>query len=224
MAHLLHIDSSALSVGSVSKETAATFRMAWHEVRPASEVTYRDLGSEAVPALTDASLLAFTVGPDSRTKKQTAAFEVRMALVQEVIVADEYLFSVPIYNWGIPAPFKAWLDQVILPGYTLSTTDQAPLAGRPATLILTCGGDPRSVKESWDLVQPYLEKVLGQALGLDLTIIKAQLTVAEMTPDMAELIPVAWEQRTAAHAAARTQAQRAAIDVAATTWPQRERL
>jgi FMN-dependent NADH-azoreductase len=203
MAHLLHIDSSALSVGSVSKEIAATFRMAWHEMRPESEVTYRDLGSEAIPALTDDSFLAFMVGPDGRTKEQEVAFEVRMALVQEVLVADEYLFSVPIYNWGIPAPFKAWLDQIIVPGYTLSTADYAPLAGRPATLILTCGGDARSVKESWGLVEPYLEKVLSQTLGLDLAIIKAQLSLADITPDLAELIPVAWEQRTAA----RTQAQ-----------------
>jgi FMN-dependent NADH-azoreductase len=217
MAHLLHIDSSAFSVGSVSKEIAATFRMAWHETRPESEVTYRDLGSEAVPALTDDSLLAFAVGPDGRTKRQAAAFQVRMALVQEVLVADEYLFSVPIYNWGIPAPFKAWLDQIIVPGYTLSTADYAPLAGRPATLILTCGGDARSVKESWGLVEPYLKKVLSQVLGLDLAIIKAQLAVVEMTPDMAELIPVAWEQRTAAHAAARTQAQRAASAFSAIT-------
>ena len=56
-------------------------------------------------------------------------------------------------------------------------------------------------------MQPYLETVLGKAMGLDLTIIKAQLTLAERNPAMADLIPAAKEIRAAAHTAAESHAR-----------------
>jgi FMN-dependent NADH-azoreductase len=209
MAHLLHVDSSALSVGSVSKEVADTFRKAWQEAHPGGTITHRDLGLQPVPALGEAGIHAEHVPVEQRTPQQAAAYAVRHELVEEVLAADTYLFTVPMYNWGIPSTFKAWLDQIILSGRTLTFDGNPPLGGRPATVVLAYGGgyDPGAPREGWDFVQPYLETVLGKALALDLTVIKAQLTLAERNPAMADLIPLSKELRAAAHAAAQSRAR-----------------
>jgi FMN-dependent NADH-azoreductase len=217
MAHLLHVDSSALSLGSVSKEIAATFRVAWREAHPDGEITHRDLGLEPVPPLSETTIAAGFTPAEARTPEQAEAFAPRARLIQEVVDADAYLLTVPMYNWGVPAPFKAWLDQIILAGHTTSFGGTPPLAGRPATVILSYGGgyDPGTPREGWDFVQPYLKNVLGEAIGFDVTFIKTQLTLAEKTPAMAELIPLAKEQRAAAHATADTHARSVAAKLSA---------
>jgi FMN-dependent NADH-azoreductase len=134
-----------------------------------------------------------------------------------VLDADAYLFAIPMYNWGVPATFKAWLDQIIIVGQTLVPEGSGPLAGRPATVVLSYGGgyDPGMPKEGWDFVEPYLRRVLGEAFGLDLTVIKAQLTLAETVPAMSELIPLARKQQSAAHDAADAHARAVAAKFAA---------
>jgi FMN-dependent NADH-azoreductase len=212
MAHLLHIDSSALASGSVSKEIATTFRKSWEQAHPDGTVTYRDLGIDPVPALVEAGITAGFTPEDSRTPEQVEAFAARSVLVEEVLVADAYLLSVPMYNWGVPATFKAWLDQILVVGRTADLSDNPPLSGRPATVVLSYGGgyDQGTPRAGWDFVQPYLETVLVKAMGLDLTVIKAQLTLAERNPAMAELIPASHQQREAAHAAADQHARKVA--------------
>jgi FMN-dependent NADH-azoreductase len=213
MAHLLHVDSSALSSGSVSKEIADTFRKAWQEAHPFGTITHRDLGLDPVPALGEAGIHAAFAPADQHTAEQAEAFGLRSRLVEEVLAADAYLLTVPMYNWGVPATFKAWLDQVIMSGRTLSFGEDQPLAGRPATVVLAYGGgyDPGTPREGWDFVQPYLETVLGKALGLDLTVIKAQLTLAGRNPAMAEFIPAAQQIRAAAHESAQAHAHAVAV-------------
>jgi FMN-dependent NADH-azoreductase len=201
MARLLHIDSSALSSGSVSKDIASTYLAAWQQAHPDGEIIHRDLGSAPVPPLLEAGIIASVLPAEARTPDQAAAFAERLELAREVLDADTYLLTVPMYNWGIPSTFKAWLDQIILAGHTANFAGEPPLGGRPATLILSYGGgyDPGMPREGWDFVQPYLETVLAKALGLDLTIIKTQLTLAERNPAMAGLIPQAKQQLSEAH-------------------------
>lgn len=218
MAHLLHVDSSALSAGSVSKEVADTFRKAWQEANPTGTVTHRDLGAAPIPALAEEGIRAAFIPAENHTPAQAGAHAIREELVREVLEADAYLFTVPMYNWGVPATFKAWLDQVIVGGKTVAFAPAtAPLTGRPATVILAYGGgyDAGTPREGWDFVQPYLETVLHKALGLDVTFIKVQLTLAESNPAMAELIPLAKEIRAGAHATAESHARAVAAGLAA---------
>jgi FMN-dependent NADH-azoreductase len=217
MVRLLHIDSSALSAGSVSKEIAETFRVAWAQAHPDGVVTYRDLGLTPVSPIAETDIHAAFTPAEQRTEEQAAAATRRDELISEVEQADAYLFTVPMYNWGVPATFKAWIDQIIQRGRTLAFGSQPPLGGRPATVILAYGGGygPGTAREGWDFVQPYLETVLGKALGLDVTFIKAELTLAERNPAMADLIPMAKEIRSEAHAAAESHARAVAARIAA---------
>jgi FMN-dependent NADH-azoreductase len=208
VARLLHVDSSLFAVNSVSKEVAKTFRETWTKEHPGGEVVYRDLGAEPVPALTEAALTGGFTPEDQRTPEQKAALELREQLVNEVLEADAYLFGVPMYNWAVPSAFKAWLDQIILQGKTVGP-DPLPLAGRPATVVLSYGGGyfPGTPREGWDHVQPYLETVLVKALGLDVRFVTVQLTLAERNPAMAALIPQSKELRAKGHEEAAAHAK-----------------
>lgn len=216
MAQLLHIDSSLFSEASVSKEIARTFRRTWAAEHPGGLVTYRDLGAEPVPALTESALFAAQVPEAQRTPEQVEALRTREELVNEVLAADAYLLGVPMYNWGVAGTFKVWLDQILVVGKTAGG-EVPPLAGRPATVVLSYGGGyfPGSPREGWDFVQPYLETVLGKAMGLDVTFVTAQLTLAERNPAMAELIPQSKELRAQAHEQAETSARSLAARFAA---------
>lgn len=209
MAHLLHVDSSLFTETSVSKEIARTFREHWAETHPGGVVTYRDLGANPVAALTEAALIGGMTPQDQRTPAQEAALATRAELVEEVLRADAYLIGVPMYNWAIPGTLKVWLDQVIEKDRTVSMGGTPPLAGRPATVILSYGGGyfPGTPREGWDFVQPYLETVLGKAFGLDVTFVTTQLTLAERNPAMSEFIPQAKELRAKAHESAAVQAK-----------------
>jgi FMN-dependent NADH-azoreductase len=203
MAHLLHIDASA-TPGSTSRDVAATFRRAWQDKHPGGIVTYRDLVADPPPHLTPAAISAGFVAPEERTPEQAAAVALRDKLVGELHAADAYLFSVPMYNWGIASSFKAWIDQVVVPGRTTAAVGDGPLAGRPATLITSRGGGygPGTPKEGWDFVDPYLEKLFGEAFGFDLRLISVELTLARTVPTMEPLIPAADASRESAHTAA----------------------
>jgi FMN-dependent NADH-azoreductase len=216
MARLLHIDSSLFSEASVSKEIARTFRQTWAAEHPGGVVTYRDLGTEPVPALTETALFAAQVPEQERTPEQVAALRTRGELVDEVLAADAYLFAVPMYNWGVAGTFKVWLDQIVVVG-TTAGGEVPPLSGRPATVVLSYGGGyfPGTPREGWDFVQPYLETVLVKAMGLDVTFVTTQLTLAERNPAMADLIPQAKELRAQAHEQAETSARELAARFAA---------
>lgn len=211
MAHLLHIDSSVFTEASVSKEIARTFRQTWAAEHPGGVVTYRDLGAQPVPVLTEQALFAARVPAEQRSPEQAAALRAREELVEEVLAADAYLFAVPMYNWGVAGPFKVWLDQVLVVGQTAGG-ERPPLSGRPATVVLSYGGGyfPGSPREGWDFVQPYLKTVLGQAMGLDVTFVTAQLTLAEHNPAMSDLIPQAKQLRAEAHEQAEASARQLA--------------
>ncbi|HTJ68439.1 MAG TPA: NAD(P)H-dependent oxidoreductase [Actinospica sp.] len=208
MAHLLHVDSSVLSQNSVSKDIAKTFRETWAAEHPGGTVTYHDLGAEPVPALDALTLGAAFTPEEQRSAEQQAALARREALVAEVEAADAFLFGVPMYNWAVPGAFKAWLDQILVNGRLIGV-DPLPLAGRPATVVASYGGGyfPGTPRDGWDHVQPFLETVLGKALGLDVRFVTVQLTLAERVPAMADLIPQAQELRAKGHADAAAHAK-----------------
>lgn len=218
MAHLLHIDTSAVSEGSVSKELAATFRRVYAEANPNGAVVHRDLGAKAIPHLDEAGIVSQFLPAEIQSDDQKAAGALRDELVEELLAADAVVISAPMYNWTIPSTLKAWIDQVLVAGKTLTFGDDVnQLAGRPATLLLSFGGGytPGAPQESWNHVEPYLKTVFKDALGLELEIISAQLTLAGKVPGMEQLVDLSQQSRTDALAATEERARKVGAQLAA---------
>ncbi|MFI2436147.1 FMN-dependent NADH-azoreductase [Streptomyces sp. NPDC018693] len=210
MSYLLHIDSSSLGEASVSRQVAQSFRDQWQ-----GPVVHRDLAVSPVPHLSAAGITARITDPAQHTPEQAKAAAVQDELIEEFLGAAAYLFTVPMYNLLMPSVFKAWLDQIIVTDRTLRHTGTSPAAGRPAVLISAQGGGygPGTPKEGLDYVVPTLEAVLGRddLLGLDVTTVIPELTMAPIAPALAPLLPV----HEASMASAHDQARRLATAIGA---------
>ncbi|MFD8706268.1 FMN-dependent NADH-azoreductase [Kitasatospora sp. NPDC059648] len=195
MPTLLHIDSSALSDGSVSREVTAAFRAAWEAEHPGGTVIHRDLAADPVPHLDAAGITAGFLPAEARDAEQAAAFALRERLMVELESADAVLIGAPMYNFTIPSTLKAWLDHVILMGRTAG--DQPSAKGTPVTVVASRGGSyvPGAPREPFEFVTTYLEKVLGGGLGLEVDFIVPEFTLAASVPALAEFVPAAVESK-----------------------------
>jgi FMN-dependent NADH-azoreductase len=215
MPTLLHIDSSALAEGSVSREVAATFRREWQAQHPDGTVIYRDLGADPVPHLDAAGITAGFAPAEHRTPEQQDAYALRDQLISELEQADAVLIGTPMYNFTIPSSLKAWLDQVILMGRSAGEAPSA--AGTPVTVVSARGGSygPGSPRESFEFVTTYLEKVLTGMLGLEVDFIVPEFTLARVNPAMAQFVDAADASKAKAHEEAAAKAKAVAARVAA---------
>ena len=199
------LDASLRAEGSVSRRLADAVEEQWLQKHPHATVTHRDLGLNPLPALWPAAVAAQFAPPEQeRTPEQAAASQLAAALVDELLDADAYVFAVPIYNWGIPQHVKNWIDLIITDPRASAGNPVPLLRGRPAVLVEARGGGyaPGTPREGWDHATPYMVRVLRDLWGLELEVARAELTLAEQTPAMADLRPIAAQQLAEAHDAA----------------------
>ncbi|MFD8007932.1 NAD(P)H-dependent oxidoreductase [Streptomyces mirabilis] len=128
--------------------------------------------------------------PCEHTPEQSAAFAARVQLIEELEQANAVLIGAPMYNFSVPSPLKAWLDNVLLLGRTAGETPSAQ--GTPVIAVAGRGGSyaAGTPREDYEFVQNYLEAVLKDTLGLSLGFIVPELTMAPRRPAMSELVPL----------------------------------
>jgi FMN-dependent NADH-azoreductase len=204
--HLLHLDSSIDPARSRSRAITAAFAAAWRGRGGDFTVTYRDLHDRPVPHLTDA---ASHWAPRLRRPEDSppaAESATQRELIDELLAADVLLVGAPMYNYSLPSTLKAWIDHIHVPGVTapFDTADQ-PLAGRPAVVVTSRGGvyDEGTPTEGWDHTVPPLRLILGDALGMAVSVIATNRTLAGSVPALADQQDRAEAEFTAAKAAAR---------------------
>ena len=162
MTHILHIDSSLFSGEGVSSTLAARLIARWRAEQPALQVTHRDLGREPIPHLDAVRLTAIQTPAEQRTAEQQAIAESADGLIRELQAADWLVLGVPMYNFGIPSPLKAWFDHVARAGVTFRYTEQGPqglLTGKRAVILASRGGQHRG--QPTDTQSGYLRTMLG---------------------------------------------------------------
>ena len=88
-------------------------------------------------------------------------------VIEQFTRADKYLFSLPMWNFGIPYKLKHYIDVLVQPGYTFSFSPEEGYKGlvtdKPIAVIYARGGAYGSGTgaESYDLQKAYLEHILG---------------------------------------------------------------
>jgi len=166
MARLLHIDASPRGDRSISRALTKEFAAEWQSKYSDGTVTYRDLGHEPVPLVTENWIAAAYSDPVTHTPEQAAAIGISNHLVDELLAADYYVFGVPMYNFGVPAGFKAYIDQITRAGRTFSL-DEAGYHGlvhdKKMVIIMAQGGSypVGSPAQAYDMQTPYLRLIFG---------------------------------------------------------------
>lgn len=174
MERILHLDFSPRGERSHSRRLTREFVEQQLAAHPAATVTYRDLGRAPVPPVDEPWIAAAYTPEAGRTPEMREALRLSDALVDELLAADVIVLGVPMYNFGVTASFKAWIDQVVRAGRTFSSRDYSGLAtGKRAYVLLAAGQDfaPGSPAAGMDHVTPYLRTVFGFIGITNLTVI-----------------------------------------------------
>jgi FMN-dependent NADH-azoreductase len=201
MPSLLHIDSSIDPARSRSRAITAAFADAWRARGPEYTIVRRDLHERPVPHLTDASSHWAQRLRRPEDTPPAAESALQQELLDELIAADALVIGAPMYNYSEPSTLKAWIDHIHVPGVTapFDTPDQ-PMAGKPAVLVTSRGAvyDAGMPTEGWDHTIPPLQLILGNSLGMAVSVIAVNLTLSDFVPALADQRPRAEAELAAA--------------------------
>jgi len=168
---LLHIDASVAGDASVSRK--ATARLVADE--QADRIIYRDLAADALPHITGDWADARLVPATERTTAQHDVLAQSDSLVDELQNADTIVIGLPIYNFGMPANMKAWVDLIARPKLTFTYTEKGPeglLKGKKAIIAVAAGGT--QIDSPADFASTHLKFVLGFLGITDVTVLNAR--------------------------------------------------
>ena len=178
MAALLHIDASARRTRSITRSLGAEFKEQWLSKNAGDKLIYRDVG-RAPPAFVEESWIAAAFTPESdRTDEQISLLAQSDLLIDELSTANVIVISTPMYNYGMPAALKAWVDQVVRVNKTftfdLDRGDfplEPVLSGKTLVLLTSCGEfgfGKGEAREEMNHLEPHL-KTISKYLGVDET-------------------------------------------------------
>ncbi len=196
--NILEVSASGRRGDSVSRQLTADVINALEDRYGSASVVKRDLNDGI--GFVDETWIAANFRPaDERTASERERLAESDRLVAELEAADVIVIGAPIYNFGVPATLKAWVDQVARARVTFRYTDAGPeglLEGKKAYVVIASGGVP--VDAAVDFATPYLRHALG-FLGIhDVEVIAADRlnargaeAVDEARRDIAERIHTA---------------------------------
>ncbi|MEM7499017.1 MAG: NAD(P)H-dependent oxidoreductase, partial [Pseudomonadota bacterium] len=130
--------------------------------------------AEGLPLIDETWIGANVTDPAERSAAQEEALTLSETLIGEIEAADTLVIGVPIYNFGVPAAFKAWIDLIARARRTFRYTENGPvglLEGKRAILVVASGGT--EVDGGIDFATPWLRHVLGFIGIHDVEVIKA---------------------------------------------------
>lgn len=134
----LHIDASARLSDSATRALSRQIL----EQLGASQVIRRNL-ADPLPQITEAWVAANFTPADQRNTAARDILALSDQLVDELARAETLVIGLPIYNFTVPAAFKAWIDLVVRVGLTFHYSDTGPeglLKGKRAIIAIASGG------------------------------------------------------------------------------------
>lgn len=175
---VLRVDASARIAGSVTRQLADRLLDGIAARAPGLALQRRDL-AQGLPFVDSDWVTANLVDPDARSTAHRATLAGSDALVAEVMAADVWVIATPVYNFGVPASLKAWIDQIARARLTFRYTEKGPLGlleGKKAYIVVATGGT--EVGSAIDFATPWLKFVLGFLGVRDLEMIVADRGMA----------------------------------------------
>ncbi|MCU1301923.1 MAG: azoR1 [Candidatus Sulfotelmatobacter sp.] len=182
MSTLLKIDVSTRGSLSISRQLSSRFVEQWKKGNSAGKVIERDIATTELPFLELPWIAANFSKASARTDEQSVLLKFSDDLVAELQQADHYLIATPMYNFGIPAKLKAYVDHVVRAGITFRTNADGSytglLTGKKATVIIASAGEytPGEPAEGLDTLKPYLHEILGFIGVIDVTFLQSGST------------------------------------------------
>ena len=157
---LLHINASAQTQASRSRKMSQHI-VDYYIKTKLFEIIKRDL-DYTIPFVDETWVGATFTEIEKRTPEQVDKLKFSSGLVAEIEKADTIIIGTPIYNFTIPAAFKAWIDMICRVGLTFKYTQSGPvglLKDKKVIIAVASGGV--SVGSEYDFATPYLKQIFA---------------------------------------------------------------
>ena len=156
---LLHVDSSILGAGSVSRQVTAAIVDSLIKSGQPLTITYRDLTAEPLPHLTPTNIPSAhpVSGMSPEANADRTASE---AALEEFLAADIVVIGAPMYNFGAPSQLKAWIDRLGVPGKTFKYGENGPeglAKGKRVIIALARGNAYGAHNQAFEHTESYLK-------------------------------------------------------------------
>lgn len=171
MTNILHLDASGRHEGSVSRRLSTQIV---DRIKGDAAVTYRDIG-KGLAFVDDMMIGGYFTREEKRSDEQRRALILSDQITKELFDHDVYVIGMPIYNFAMPAAFKAWCDLAARVGITFKYTDTGPvglLAGKKVYMAIASG--VVKLGSEIDFITAWLKYYLGFLGITDITIIAAE--------------------------------------------------
>ena len=171
---ILEVSAGARSEGSISRQLTADLIAALETRDGNTETTRRDIAA-GLPFVDEGWVAANFTPEEERTPLHRQTLAESDALVAELRAADILVIGAPIYNFSVPATFKAWIDMIARARLTFEYTENGPkglLENKKAYVIVPSGGVP--VGSPMDFATPYIRHALSFVGITDIEFIGAQ--------------------------------------------------
>lgn len=177
MTTLLHISASPRGEQSESLALAATFLDTYRAQHPDHEILEWNLWDGSLPEFGPAAAAAKmdVFAGVTPTGPGADAWAAARATFERFAAADRYLFSVPMWNAGVPYILKQFIDVVSQPGMVFGFDPERGytglVTGRKAAVVYTSAvyGDGRGPAFGEDFQAPFFEGWLRWAGITDIT-------------------------------------------------------
>ncbi|MDB4837447.1 NAD(P)H-dependent oxidoreductase [Marinomonas sp.] len=151
-----HINSSGRHEQSHSKRITQQFVDSLASKKNI-ETTSLDVGA-GLPFLNETMIQSYFTPSEDRTAEQKSAIEVSNSIVTSAKAADTWVIGVPIYNFSMPASFKAFIDLLCRSKETFTYTETGPvglLENKQVFVVVTSGGT--EIGSEVDFLTPWLK-------------------------------------------------------------------
>ena len=162
MSTLLRIDSSPRS-NSISRELTDVFVAEYAANNPGTKVIIRDLVATPPPFVTE-EWISNSVAPADQQDLKVLALS--NELTDEFLAADIIVIGMPMYNFGVPANVKAWIDQIVRAGRTFGFGENGIVGlagGRKIVSLISRNGAFKEGEPAgpWNHQEVYLSHLAG---------------------------------------------------------------
>lgn len=174
---ILHVDSSILSEGSISRQLTAEIVATLKQAAPGATVTHIDLAAAPLTHLTAAHLGAAQGAPvPPALEADVAASKGALA---DFLASDVIVIGAPMYNFSVPSQLKAWMDRLAVAGVTFRYSEKGleGLAGGKKLIVASTRGGVFSAgtpMAALDHQESYLTAFFGFLGITDVSFVRAE--------------------------------------------------
>jgi FMN-dependent NADH-azoreductase len=177
--NILHIDSSINGKKSSSGHLSRAIVERLITLQPTAVVVRRDLALNPLPYFDAGALGGIDANASDQLTTKTGGEPVEKHVLAEFMWADVIVVGAPMYNFGVPAQLKTWIDYLAVAGVTFRYTANGPegLAGGRRVFIASSRGGiyaEGTRMAAMDHQESYLKAVFGFFGIAEIDVVRAE--------------------------------------------------